>query len=249
MTSQTAQRPGPPKTQRTQKARPATSWLAFAGAIGFLAGMLVMAAVVVIFPAGGVMVADTPVSAAEGRDVEVKPSLKESPPAVSPPPPEIGASKPAVPMMSANVTEALRARALTLPVQGIKRDDLRDTFNEMRGSARRHEAIDILAPRNTPVFAVEDGEIARLFFSEAGGTTIYQFDPTGSYVYYYAHLERYADGLKEGDKIRRGQIIGYVGTTGNAPRDTPHLHFAIFQMTGEKRWWQGTPIDPYSVLR
>ncbi len=134
-------------------------------------------------------------------------------------------------------------------MQGIKRDDLRDTFNEMRGSSRRHEALDVLAPRNTPVLAVEDGTIAKLFLSDAGGITIYQFDPTATYCYYYAHLERYAEGLKEGAPVKRGQVIGYVGTTGNAPRDTPHLHFAIFKLTDEKKWWQGTAIDPYSVLR
>ena len=211
--------------------------------------MLVMAAVVVIFPAGAAIVTNAPVAAAEPKEVEVKPSLKETPPAVTPPPPEIKAAEPPLPVMTADATEDLRSRALTLPVQGIKKDELRDTFNELRGGSRRHEAIDILAPRNTAVFAVEDGEIARLFLSEAGGITIYQFDPTETYVYYYAHLERYADGLKEGDKVKRGQIIGFVGTTGNAPRDTPHLHFAIFKMTNEKKWWQGTPIDPYSVLR
>jgi peptidoglycan LD-endopeptidase LytH len=109
--------------------------------------------------------------------------------------------------------------------------------------------MDVLAPRNTPVLAVEDGTVARLFLSEAGGITIYQFDPSDTYVYYYAHLERYADGLKEGAPVERGQVIGHVGTTGNAPRDTPHLHFAIFRMAGEKKWWQGTAIDPYAVLR
>ena len=233
---------------KVQRSRPKTSWLAFAAAIGFLAGMLVMAAVVVIFPAGA-LVTDAPLSAAEPRAVEVKPSLKETPPAVSPPPPAMSAPAPSAPVMSANVTEELRSRSLTLPVQGIKKDDLRDTFDEMRGGSRRHEAMDILAPRNTPVFAVEDGKIARLFLSDAGGITIYQYDPTETYVYYYAHLERYAEGLKEGDTVKRGQVIGYVGTTGNAPRDTPHLHFAIFKMTDDKRWWQGTPIDPYSVLR
>jgi murein DD-endopeptidase MepM/ murein hydrolase activator NlpD len=237
------------RAPRAQRPKPQTSWLAFAAAMGFLAGMLVMAAVVVIFPAGAALVTNTPVAAAEPREVEVKPSLKETPPPVSPPPPEVKAAAPSVPVMSANVTEDLRSRALTLPVQGIKKDDLRDTFNELRGGTRRHEAIDILAPRNTPVFAVEDGKVARLFLSDAGGITMYQYDPTETYVYYYAHLERYAEGLKEGNTIKRGQVIGYVGTTGNAPRDTPHLHFAIFKMTNDKRWWQGTPIDPYSVLR
>ena len=90
---------------------------------------------------------------------------------------------------------------------------------------------------------------AKLFFSKAGGITIYQFDPSNNYCYYYAHLERYADGLAEGQQIKRGQVIGYVGTTGNAPRDTPHLHFAIVKLTPEKKWWEGSAIDPYSVLR
>ena len=214
----------------------------FAASLGFLAGMLVMAAVVTIFPSGAAVVTTAPLAAAEPRaaeQVKVRPSLKETPPPVSPPEPELKPSE-AVTAMSADTVEELRRRSLTLPVQGIKREELRDTFNEMRGATRRHEAIDILAPRNTPVFAVEDGEIAKLFVSEAGGITIYQFDPDEEYVYYYAHLERYAGGLKEGDDVKRGQIIGYVGTTGNAPRDTPHLHFAIFKMTDEKRWWQGT---------
>jgi murein DD-endopeptidase MepM/ murein hydrolase activator NlpD len=143
----------------------------------------------------------------------------------------------------------LEDRDLEIPVEGIEADQLTRTFNDMRGSARRHQAIDILAPRNTPVKAVEDGVVARLFSSKAGGTTIYQFDPTERYCYYYAHLERYAEGLREGAMIRKGQVIGYVGTSGNAPKDTPHLHFAVFRLTAEKRWWEGTPIDPYDVLR
>jgi murein DD-endopeptidase MepM/ murein hydrolase activator NlpD len=215
----------------------------FAAAIGFMAGMFVMAAMVVIFPSGAAVMTQPLLSAAPAG-VEVKPTNAAEPTPVSPPPPAIGR-----PVMSGSVVESLRMRGLTLPVQGIKREELRDTFNEMRGASRRHEALDVLAPRNTPVLAVEDGTIARLFLSEAGGITIYQYDPSSTYVYYYAHLERYADGLKEGDAVKRGQTIGYVGTTGNAPRETPHLHFAIFQMTDEKKWWQGTPIDPYSVLR
>lgn len=207
--------------------------------------MFVMAAMVVMFPSGAAVVTPPLLSAAPAA-VEVKPTKSEEPAPVSPPPPAIGRPGP---VMSAGAVESLRVRALTLPVRGIKREDLRDTFNEMRGASRRHEALDVLAPRNTPVLAVEDGTIARLFLSEAGGITIYQYDPSSTYVYYYAHLERYAAGLKEGDAVKRGQTIGYVGTTGNAPRDTPHLHFAIFQMTDEKKWWQGTAIDPYSVLR
>ena len=225
--------------------RPAYSWIVFAAAMGFLGGMMVMAALVTMFPSGAAAVAE-PIIQAAPRKVEVRPTKKEEPAPVSPPPPAVVAPPPAAYGVE---VEMLRMRGLTLPVQGIKREDLRDTFNEMRGSSRRHEAIDVLAPRNTPVLAVEDGRIVKLFLSEAGGITIYQFDPTETYCYYYAHLERYADGLKEGAPVKRGQVIGYVGTTGNAPRDTPHLHFAIVKMTDEKRWWQGTAIDPYSVLR
>jgi len=209
-----------------------------------MAGMFVMAAMFAMFPSGAAAVAEPLLVAAPGK-VTVEPTTTAEPRPVSPPAP----APTATPVMSANAVEELKRRALTLPVTGITPDDLRDSFNETRGASRRHEALDVLAPRNTPVLAVEDGTIARLFLSEAGGITIYQFDPSSAYVYYYAHLERYAEGLKEGDSVKRGQVIGYVGTTGNAPRDTPHLHFAIFKLTDEKKWWQGTPIDPYSVLR
>ena len=235
---------------RRQKQPPRTSWLVFAASLGFLAGMLVMAAVVTIFPSGAAVVTNAAASApaAEKADVEVRPSMKETPPAVEPPPPDPPRTED-VPTLGADPLEDLRQRRLTLPVQGIKKDDLRSNFDELRRGSRRHEAMDILAPRNTPVFAVEDGKIARLFLSDAGGLTIYQFDPSEKYVYYYAHLEKYASGLEEGDRVKGGDVIGYVGTTGNAPRNTPHLHFAIFKMTDEKKWWQGTAIDPYSVLR
>jgi murein DD-endopeptidase MepM/ murein hydrolase activator NlpD len=149
----------------------------------------------------------------------------------------------------AEVARELRARRLDVPVEGIKRDQLSDTFRDSRNGSRMHEAIDIMAPRNTPVRAVEDGTIARLFNSKAGGITVYQFDPSERFCYYYAHLERYADGLREGDRVRKGQVVGYVGTSGNAPKDTPHLHFAVFRLTAEKHWWEGTPIDPYDILR
>ena len=161
---------------------------------------------------------------------------------------------PAVPpdaVIGANPSSAreLADRDLLIPVEGVKADQLTPQFSDERGGNRRHEALDILASRNTPVRAVEDGTIARLFFSKAGGVTVYQFDPSSTFCYYYAHLERYADGLREGQAVRKGQVLGYVGTSGNAPKDTPHLHFAIFRLTAEKRWWEGTPIDPYDVLR
>ena len=210
--------------------RPAAGWLLGAAATGFLAGVLVMS-----LPRG---VSVSPVVAE--REL-VTPAQTAAP----------AAATPAIvtPTIGADPLEDLRKRSLDLPVQGLTRRDLRDTFDEMRGGSRRHEALDILAPRNTPVLAVEDGRVAKLFLSKPGGLTIYQFDPSATYAYYYAHLERYADGLKDGDQVERGQVIGYVGTSGNAPPDTPHLHFAIFKLADAKRWWQGVAIDPYPVLK
>jgi murein DD-endopeptidase MepM/ murein hydrolase activator NlpD len=106
-----------------------------------------------------------------------------------------------------------------------------------------------MAPRGTLVLSVEDGRVAKLFESVAGGLTVYIFDPAEMFTYYYAHLDRYAAGLTEGEVVRRGEVIGYVGSTGNASDDAPHLHFAIFQLGPERRWWQGKPINPYTVLR
>lgn len=143
----------------------------------------------------------------------------------------------------------LEDRDLEIPVEGVHKKDLTRSFADARSDRRVHEALDILAPRNTPVKAVEDGRVVKLFNSKAGGITIYQFDPSERYCYYYAHLERYADGLREGDRVRKGQLLGYVGTSGNAPTDTPHLHFAVFRLTAEKQWWDGFPIDPYDILR
>jgi murein DD-endopeptidase MepM/ murein hydrolase activator NlpD len=146
------------------------------------------------------------------------------------------------------VIENLRGRQLLIPVEGIEAGSLRSSFSETRSGGRAHEAIDILAPRHTPVRAVEDGTIEKLFVSKAGGNTIYQFDPEERYTYYYAHLERYAPGLREGDAVGRGAVIGYVGTSGNAPADTPHLHFAIFRLNADRRWWEGDPVDPFKVF-
>jgi peptidoglycan LD-endopeptidase LytH len=143
----------------------------------------------------------------------------------------------------------LRSRSLTIPVRGLDASSLVSSFQDARGSSRRHEAIDILAPRGTDVLAVEDGKIAKIFTSAAGGLTVYQYDPTETFVYYYAHLDSYAPGLKEGSMLQRGDVVGKVGTTGNAPKDTPHLHFAISKLDPDKRWWGGTALDPYLVWR
>jgi murein DD-endopeptidase MepM/ murein hydrolase activator NlpD len=123
---------------------------------------------------------------------------------------------------------------------------LRDDFADPR-AGRAHEALDILAPRGSAVVAVDEGVVQKLFESVRGGLSVYQFDPAGAYCYYYAHLDRYADGLHEGQTLRRGDVIGYVGTTGNAPPDTPHLHFAIFKLEPEKQWWKGAALNPYPL--
>lgn len=141
----------------------------------------------------------------------------------------------------------LAARPLVVPVAGVAPTALTDMFDDARGG-RRHEAIDILAPTGTKVFAVDDGTVAKLFTSKPGGLTVYQFDPDGRLAYYYAHLDRYAEGLSEGTKLRRGDLVGYVGTSGNAG-NTPHLHFAVFRLGPERRWWEGEPVNPYPALR
>ena len=142
----------------------------------------------------------------------------------------------------------LRLRALLIPVSSVQASELRDTFPQARGGGMRaHEALDIPALRGTPVLAVEDGRIAKLFLSARGGRTIYHFDDALEFSYYYAHLDDYADGLREGMQVRKGQVIGYVGSTGNGTPESPHLHFAIFRLGSERQWWRGTPINPFSV--
>jgi murein DD-endopeptidase MepM/ murein hydrolase activator NlpD len=137
---------------------------------------------------------------------------------------------------------------LLVPVFGVKAPQLSDTFNDRRGGLRKHEALDIPAPRGTRVLAVDDGKVVKLFRSVPGGLTIYQFDPGERLAYYYAHLDGYAAGMAEGKQLKRGEVIGYVGSTGNANPAAPHLHFAIFELGPEKRWWKGTAINPYPLL-
>jgi murein DD-endopeptidase MepM/ murein hydrolase activator NlpD len=144
--------------------------------------------------------------------------------------------------------QLLAARRLLMPVKGYDSAKLHDNFDELRGGKRRHEALDIMAPRGTPVVAVDDGPVAKLFTSAAGGITLYQFDPNEKFVYYYAHLDRYAEGVREGAMLKRGDTIGYVGSTGNAPASAPHLHFSILLLGPEKRWWKGSAVNPYPYL-
>ena len=177
-----------------------------------------------------------------------------TPPAVTPapattaPPLVAPAQAPATtPPMSSAPPQPPGLANLMVPVEGITAAKLADTFAQARGNAP-HEAIDIAAPKGTKVVAVADGKVAKLFDSKEGGLTVYQFDPSQTYAYYYAHLDRYADGLKEGMEIKRGDVIGYVGSSGNADPATPHLHFTIFELTPEKQWWKGKAINPYPLL-
>ena len=137
---------------------------------------------------------------------------------------------------------------LMVPVEGMALASIKDSFDQPRGTERHHEALDIMAPKGAKVVAASDGKVAKLFTSKPGGLTVYQFDPSEKYAYYYAHLDRYADGLQEGATIKRGDTIGYVGVTGNSDPNAPHLHFAVFELTPEKQWWKGTPVNPYPLL-
>lgn len=137
---------------------------------------------------------------------------------------------------------------ILFPVPGVSTKAMADSFHDARGE-RVHHAVDILAPRNSEVVAVTDGTIARMMSSVAGGIAVYQWNEERTLVYYYAHLEGYAKGLAEGQTVTRGQVLGYVGTTGNAPANTPHLHFAISRVEKRGQWWGGAPMDPYPLWR
>lgn len=134
-----------------------------------------------------------------------------------------------------------------LPIADLTQADLHDTFGEIH-NGHAHEAIDLMRPRGTPVLAAVAGTIRKIFLSKAGGNTIYEFDEAGEYCYYYAHLDRYATGLHEGMHVNRGQMIAYVGSSGNAAPASPHLHFAIFELGPEKQWWRGKAVNPYAPL-
>ncbi|MBK5256307.1 MAG: M23 family metallopeptidase [Vicinamibacteria bacterium] len=140
------------------------------------------------------------------------------------------------------------AADLAFPVPAVSLAAMFDSFKDPRG-LRAHHAVDILAPRRSDIVAVTDGTIARLLSSVAGGIGVYQFSADRKYCYYYAHLQSYALHLREGQQIKRGQILGYVGTTGNAPAHTPHLHFAITRLRKPNQWWGGEAIDPFPILK
>jgi len=195
-------------------------------------------------------VAAGPASAAGTRDTAATRRRAAGPPAG---PGAGGARVPTLPVDTGTAPAPARPRdaprqRLLVPVRGVVPSQLSPSFTDARGEDRLHEALDIMAPTGTPVLAVADGHIVKLFDSRQGGLTIYQFDPAGRHAYYYAHLDRYAPGLAERQQVRQGEVIGYVGSSGNADPAAPHLHFAIFVLGPEKRWWEGTAIDPWPLL-
>ena len=143
---------------------------------------------------------------------------------------------------------ALTVKKLLIPVAGVGAGELHDTFNDSRSEGRVHQALDIRAPQDTPVLAADDGKVMKLHQSGRGGTMLYQSDPSGTFVYYYGHLSRYADGIVEGREVKRGEVIAYVGDTGNAGPGNYHLHFGISKMSAPGKWSGGEPINPYPLL-
>ena len=225
----------------------------------FVAGVLVGAAAVTFFvmryydvrlvPTRPVpVVAPAPTTSPSSSIIAPPRTPSAAPPPTAPNPVPNPAPATSISPPAASVPAGAPASALSIPVQGVQPSELVDTYNQTRGGTRIHEALDIMAPRGREVAAVADGKVVKLFNSKQGGLTVYQFDPTERYAYYYAHLDRYAVGLTEGKTLKRGELIGYAGSTGNANPDAPHLHFAIFELGPEKRWWEGRPINPYPLL-
>ncbi|HEV7668656.1 MAG TPA: peptidoglycan DD-metalloendopeptidase family protein [Thermoanaerobaculia bacterium] len=208
--------------------------------------------VILLPPSGDARVEPGAPSAPTSSEPAVAPeaiSLPEADPQLAPSAPPgapLDLASCSSPILSAE--KALSTKTLLIPVLGVVRSQLRDSYVQHRSGGRTHHAIDIMAPRNTPILAIEDGTIVKLTYNRLGGITLYQLDPTGTYAYYYAHLERYAPGLAAGQPVQRGQVIGYVGTSGNAPKSAPHLHFAIYRLPEVRSGWLGQPINPFEIL-
>lgn len=164
-------------------------------------------------------------------------------------PTEITAAPTLLPIPSITYPTPVETETLMIPVVGIKPEQLQDTFTASRSAGRVHNAIDIIAPGGTPVVAASDGEIAKFFDSERGGITIYQYSPDKKRVYYYAHLQKRADNLKETDFVKQGVVVGYVGDTGNSGAGNYHLHFSVALLSDPKRIFDGTEINPYPLLK
>lgn len=195
-------------------------------------------------------VAATPRSrAVVSTDSLTAPDPTAAPIALGARPDELPPSGVSAPPVVPSDIAALQAQGMIVPVAGVQAKNLIDSFDDMRGGARRHNAIDIMAQRNTPVLAATSGKIVKMHNSAAGGLSIYESDPTSRFVLMYGHLDSYRQGLKEGAVVKRGEIIGFVGSTGNANPAAPHLHFQITRNDNMKEWWMGTPLNPFPVLR
>lgn len=179
-----------------------------------------------------------------------RPAPARTPPAVSVVPPIDDDSSSGAPLVEGDAAGYLASRGLLVPVAGVDAGRLRDSFGAGRdGGARQHNAIDIMAPRGTPVLAADAGHVIRMSRSALGGITVYTTDPHARLVYYYAHMDGYHERLAEGMPIERGDTLGYVGSTGNARADEPHLHFQVMRMPADRRrYWDGEPINPFGVL-
>lgn len=180
-------------------------------------------------------------------DVPPPDSSEVDPPLLATPDPQVTTGP--VDSSIAAVESDLDDRKLVIPVQGIRPNQLIDTYNEARSAGRVHNAIDIIADRGTPVVAVTGSTVLKLFKSDRGGITLYLLDPDGRTVYYYAHLQGYAPGIVEGKRVRQGEVIGYVGDSGNAVPGNTHLHFEITIVQDRSRFWSGVPVNPYPLLR
>jgi murein DD-endopeptidase MepM/ murein hydrolase activator NlpD len=202
-------------------------------ALGFATGLISLT--LALWFSGGLRIS----SVFAGSKLPVKPAAASVAPVTAPP---------ALPPAPVEGTVAPPSLHVAMPIAGIDPEELEDTFNEVH-DGHKHEALDIPAPRGTPVMAVAEGNVAKLFSSKPGGLTVYQFDDSQTYCYYYAHLDRYAPGLTEHTLLRKGDVLGYVGSTGNASPEAPHLHFAVTRLGPDKKWWDGTPIDPLPLLK
>ena len=213
-------------------------------ALGFTGGILALGIVVWYkAPASPAAVAAMP--ATETAPAPLPPPLPAPTPLTVPP---IVSAPPARGEADRKLPESGAAPHLAMPLAAMSSASLTESFYDSR-DGRKHEALDLPAARGTPVLAVAEGNVAKLFTSKPGGLTVYQFDNSQKYCYYYAHLDRYQPGLKEGTLLRQAEVLGYVGTTGNANAKSPHLHFAVFEVGPEKKWWNGKPVDPLPLFQ
>ena len=217
---------------------------AAAFALGFAAGMACLA--LVLWTTGGVGPAHALAAPKVAEPISFTQPLPVALPVRLPDAPPVTLRAATLPMPA--VLERPTSPSLGMPVAGVDLRKLRSNFTQTRGN-HVHEALDIMAPRGTEVRAVADGNVVKLFNSKPGGLTVYQFDDSRIWCYYYAHLDGYAPGLKEGVRLRKGDVLGYVGSTGDASPAAPHLHLAVFLLGPEKHWWQGTAVDPLPLLQ